>query len=246
MIELNVVDGVHRIEDTFVNWYLVEDGDRLTVVDTGHPKSWDSLLEALRQLGRTTADLEAVVLTHAHFDHVGFAERARAELGIPVWAHREEVFLTKHPFRYRREREPILYAWRPWVLPVAASFIRSGALWAPRIKEVQVFEGEGELDLPGRPRVVFTPGHTLGHCALHLPDRGAIISGDGLVTLDPYTRRSGPRIVARAATADSAQAFASLDKMAETGADVVLPGHGDPWREGAAEAAARAREAGIA
>jgi glyoxylase-like metal-dependent hydrolase (beta-lactamase superfamily II) len=35
---------------------------------------------------------------------------------------------------------------------------------------------------------VFSPGHTYGHCALNLPERGALISGDAIVTLDPYTR----------------------------------------------------------
>ncbi len=45
-----------------------------------------------------------VVLTHAHFDHMGFAERARTELGVPVWAHEREVPVTRHPLRYDHER----------------------------------------------------------------------------------------------------------------------------------------------
>ena len=103
---------------------------------------------------------------------------------------------------------------------------------------------EGELDVPGSPRVVFTPGHTYGHCALHLPGRDAVISGDALVTLDPYTGQPGPQIVAGAATADSAQAIASLDRLAATGASVVLPGHGEPWTAGVASAVELARERG--
>jgi glyoxylase-like metal-dependent hydrolase (beta-lactamase superfamily II) len=97
------------------------------------------------------------------------------------------------------------------------------------------------LDVPGRPRVVFTPGHTAGHCALHLADRGTVITGDALVTLDPYTGHTGPQIVARAATADSAQALRSLDHLAATRASVVLPGHGEPWLEGIQAAVEHAR-----
>lgn len=48
----------------------------------------------------------------------------------------------------------------------------------------------------GRPTVIATPGHTYGHVALHLPDRDAVISGDALVTLAPYTALTGPRVVA--------------------------------------------------
>jgi hypothetical protein len=66
------------------------------------------------------------------------------------------------------------------------------------------------------------------------------------VTLDPYTASKGPRIVARSATADTERAMGSLDAIAETGATTVLTGHGPVWREGAAEAARRARAAGIA
>jgi glyoxylase-like metal-dependent hydrolase (beta-lactamase superfamily II) len=114
---------------------------------------------------------------------------------------------------------------------------------AAPIKEVQRFDN-GSLPVPGSPRVVFTPGHTLGHCALHFPDRDAVIAGDAVVMLDPYTAEKGPKIVAGAATADSRRALDSLDALAETGAGTVLTGHGDPWRGGAAEAVRLARQAG--
>jgi glyoxylase-like metal-dependent hydrolase (beta-lactamase superfamily II) len=92
--------------------------------------------------------------------------------------------------------------------------------------------------------VVRTPGHTDGHIGLHLPDRDAVLTGDALVTLDPYTGRTGPQIVAAAATADPAQALASLDALAATGARIVLPGHGAPTRHGIVAAARSARAVG--
>jgi glyoxylase-like metal-dependent hydrolase (beta-lactamase superfamily II) len=57
---------------------------------------------------------------------------------------------------------------------------------------------DGVLEVPGSPHVLFTPGHTLGHCALHLPDRVVVIAGDAFVTLDPYAAKQGPKLVARA------------------------------------------------
>ena len=71
-----------------------------------------------------------------------------------------------------------------------------------------------------------------------------MIAGDAIVTLNPYTARRGPQIVARAATADSNRALASLDALAETGARTVLVGHGEPWRNGAEQAVTLARQAG--
>jgi len=66
VLQPHVAEGVHRVEDAFTNWSVLEDGDSLTVVDTGHPRSWSSLLELLGGLGRDVRAIEAVVLSHGH------------------------------------------------------------------------------------------------------------------------------------------------------------------------------------
>ena len=245
MLHSNVAPGVHRIEDAYTNWYLVEDGGRLTVVDTGVPDSWASFESALAELGRSSGDVAAVVLTHAHFDHVGFAERARERLGVPVWVHEDDVPLTRNPMGYQHERGRSWYLAHPGALPIMASLLRHRAFWPSPVKEVRSYR-DGVLDVPGSPEVVPCPGHTYGHCALLLRDRDVLIAGDAIVTLDPYTGRRGPRLVARAATAHADRALASLDALAATGARTVLTGHGEPWLEGAEEACRLAREAGAA
>jgi glyoxylase-like metal-dependent hydrolase (beta-lactamase superfamily II) len=246
MLHANVAEGVHRIEDAYTNWYLVEDAGRLTVVDAGVPSSWDSFRDALQRLGRSADDVAAVVLTHAHFDHVGFAERARTELAVPVYVHENDAPLVRHPWRYDHERPRSAYlATQVRAMPIVATLLRHRAFWPAPVKEVVRYES-GTLPVPGAPRVVFTPGHTLGHCALHLPDRDAVIAGDAIVTLDPYTARRGPRLVARAATADVERNLRTLDALAATGAGTVLVGHGEPWTSGVESAVAQAREAGAA
>jgi glyoxylase-like metal-dependent hydrolase (beta-lactamase superfamily II) len=238
--------GIHRIEDAYTNWYLVEGDGRLTVVDTGVPTSWRSLQAALEHLGRTTDDIDAVVLTHAHFDHVGFAEKARRELGVPVYVHENDAPMTRHPWSYDHERPRALYlATQVQALPIVASLTQHRAWFPPPVKAVTRYE-DGTLPVPGAPQVVFTPGHSLGHCALHLPDRDAVIAGDAIVTLDPYTGRRGPRLVARAATADVDRNLRTLDALEATGARTVLMGHGEHWTQGVESAVAAARAAGAA
>jgi glyoxylase-like metal-dependent hydrolase (beta-lactamase superfamily II) len=240
--------GVHRIEDAYTNWYLIEDDGRLTIVDTGVPTSWHSFLDAVKRLGCKPDDVEAVVLTHGHFDHVGFAERARSELGVPVYVHENDVPLTKHPWRYDHERPRSRYLLTQVdAFPIVASLVRNRAYFPAPVREVVRFDdGNGSLPVPGAPRVVFCPGHTLGHCALHLPDRDVLIAGDAIVMLDPYTARRGPCIVAGAATADSERNLRSLDALVETGAGTVFVGHGEPWTQGVESAVVSARAAGPA
>jgi len=191
------------------------------------------------------SDVEAVVLTHAHFDHIGFAERARRELGVPVHVHENDVLLTRKPRQYGRERTPLYYvATKPKAAPIVASFLKTRAFWPRPIERVKRFSN-GSLDVPGSPRVLFTPGHTLGHVSLHFPDRDALIAGDAVVTLNPYTGETGPQIVARAANADSERALASLDTVADSRVKHVLTGHGPVWHDGAEAIAERARSAGV-
>jgi glyoxylase-like metal-dependent hydrolase (beta-lactamase superfamily II) len=248
MLHADAAPGVHRVEDDSTNWYILEGDDGLTVVDAGVPRSWDSLHEALRTLGRSPGEIRAVVLTHAHFDHVGFAERARRELGVPVYVHENDVPLTQHPWRYDHERPRAWYlATQIRALPNVARFVRDRAFWPPPIRAVVRYgDDAGSLPVPGAPRVVPTAGHTLGHCCLHLPDRDAVIAGDAIVMVDPYTARRGPRLVARAATVDSERNRATLDALAATDARLVLTGHGPVWDQGARAAVEAARAAPVA
>jgi glyoxylase-like metal-dependent hydrolase (beta-lactamase superfamily II) len=245
MFTQNVAEGIHRIEHAFTNCYLVEDGGGLLLVDAGLPGTRREFVNALGVLGRSVDDVRAVVLTHGHFDHLGFAEQLRVQRGVPVYGHPDDAYIASHPYRYQRERTPLLYPVRyPKAVPVLARMAAAGALKVRGVKFLEPLTPESAAALPGHPVLVPSPGHTKGHCALSFPERGALISGDALVTLDPYTGRTGPQIVARAATADTPAALASLDALEATGAGTVLPGHGQVWTAGIAQAAREARLVG--
>lgn len=245
MLATEVADRVHLLTHAHVNCYLIVDDDGVTLVDAGLPSMWSLMLDTLRTLGRAPEDVRALLLTHGHFDHVGFARRARVELGVPVLVHPADDHLAAHPYSYRPQRNRFLYPLRhPRSLPVLGRMAVAGALTVEGIEDTGELAAGTTLEVPGRPVAQFTPGHTGGHCILHLPERDVVLSGDALVTLDPYTGIRGPQIVASAATADTARAMESLRPVEATGASTVLPGHGEPWRGGVVAAVSHARAEG--
>jgi glyoxylase-like metal-dependent hydrolase (beta-lactamase superfamily II) len=239
-----IADGVYHLEKADTNCYLVVN-DGITLIDAGLPRTWPLLEEALRRIGATPADIDAVVLTHAHFDHVGMCDRLVHEHHVPIHVHDRDRLMARHPYRYAHEKPRFSYPLRhPSGFAVIARMAAAGALGVKGVDARGQVEPGHPLDVPGGLVPVWSPGHTMGHCAYVLPGSGLLFSGDAIVTLDPYTGRTGPRIVAGAATADSATALDRLDALAATEAQVVLPGHGRPWRDGVVSAVAAAREAG--
>jgi glyoxylase-like metal-dependent hydrolase (beta-lactamase superfamily II) len=238
-----VAPGVHRLGNEMVNFYLVEADGGLTLVDAGLPGFYGQLEELLRSRGRTVADIDALLLTHAHGDHVGIAERVRGQ-GVPVQIHERDAEQARTAKNHPREGGMLGYFRYRQTWRLLAMGLRNGAIKPVKIAEVATF-GEGELDVPGRPRVIHTPGHSPGHVILHFAEQGAVIAGDALCTWNPLTGRPGPQIMPGAFSFSNAQAMESLGRLEPLEAGVLLVGHGDPWTADVAAAVARAREAGL-
>lgn len=77
-----------------------------------------------------------------------------------------------------------------------------------------------------------------------LENRRVLLTGDVLATRNALTGRVGPQIMPSGLNEDTEQAFASLDTLRGISADLLLPGHGEPWTGGVAEAVTRAKTAG--
>jgi glyoxylase-like metal-dependent hydrolase (beta-lactamase superfamily II) len=237
--------GVHRFGNALVNCYLIEDGNSMTLVDGGLPGFRGQLDEYLRSRGCSVAAIEAVILTHAHSDHLGIVEGVRTDAPAPVHVHEADANMARTGKVHPREGSVLPYLRHPAAWKLLAVGARNGAIKTPKVEAVTTFSGAPDLDVPGRPRVIPTPGHSPGHVAFHLPDRGVLIAGDALCTYNPLTGARGPQVMPKAFAADALQMLASLEALERIDAGLMLVGHGEPWTGGPAAAVAQAREIGL-
>jgi glyoxylase-like metal-dependent hydrolase (beta-lactamase superfamily II) len=237
--------GIHRLGNAYVNCYLIEDGDDLTLVDGGLPGFRPQLNAYLQSLGRTIGDIAAVILTHAHSDHVGIVEGVRVDAPAPVHVHAADAEMARTGKIHKRDGSLLPYLRHPALYKLFIVAGRNGAARTPNVEQVTTFDGAPELDVPGRPRVIPTPGHSPGHVAFHLPEHGVLIAGDALCTYNPLTGAEGPQLMPRAFAADALQMQASLAALEPVDAALTLFGHGEPWTDPPQAAVERARERGL-
>lgn len=213
-----------------VNVYAFEHPDgALTLLDSG----WDteqsrrSLTTALRAIGRRVEDVAAVVVTHAHPDHLGLAHRVRAVSGAPVHLSRREADRLAAPppmpVRFRSALRARVPAWGvpPAVRDemLAASGASSPESWTVPARPV---DDGTMLDVPGWSlRAVVTPGHTPGHLCLYETRHRLLLTGDHVLPRITPGVGSHP-----AEDGDALGDFLdSLARVARLPVHEVLPGH---------------------
>lgn len=221
-----------------VNVYLVED-DPLTLIDTG-PKT-DEALAALESglavLGVGVADIQRVIVTHAHLDHYGLAGHIVAQSGAEVLTHPLNVIHLSDPPGARRERDEFfgkLYRANGVpedVVKVIGAMSRSVDQFADPVPvgvAGALVDGEvvsiGGLDWD----VLHTPGHAGGLVCFYNAERRLLFSNDHLlaqVSSNPITEP--PDAPGQKRPRRLAQYMEQLERVAAYDVDMALPGHGE-------------------
>lgn len=231
-----ITDTVYFAQTDLVNWTLVADDDGVILIDAGYPGSRDEVLDSVRELGFAAEDVRAILLTHAHVDHLGSAIWFAKTHGTPVYTHATEVGHVKR--QYLEQASPVdvlTRAWQPRYLAWSLALVRKGGLTHEGIPTAEPFDEDIAATLPGAPLAVPTPGHTGGHCS-YLVD-GVLVAGDALITGHPVSTRRGPQLLPDLFNHDQDGCVRSLAALGMLDTDVLLPGHGPVWRGPIREAA---------
>jgi glyoxylase-like metal-dependent hydrolase (beta-lactamase superfamily II) len=236
-------DGVVRLGTKYVNWYLVADDRGVTVVDAGVPGYRPQLEPGLDLLGRSLGEVRAVLLTHADGDHTGVAAMVREESGAPIHLHVADAESARNRGKKKTDESVLAELRHADAWKLFAHFTRNGG-GRPPVVDGTTPVTAGPIDVPGNPVAIPTPGHTPGHVAYSFPAHGALFVGDLLCTWHPTRGRLGPQVMAF--NVSTPQSYESLGAVEDVEAALLLPGHGEPWTQGAKAAVVQARQKAIA
>ncbi|WP_425230328.1 MBL fold metallo-hydrolase [Sphingomonas sp.] len=221
-----VAPGVHMVSHRGANMYLLDDDGRLVLVDTGFPGSEGVVLDAIAALGHASADLGDIILTHAHYDHVGSAAALVAATGARTWMHPVDAPLAESG-RGSRPMKPAPGLLRHLMFRL---FAKPGRTTAP-VKIDELVEEGATIPLAGGLRVIHVPGHCAGQIALGQPATGILFAADTCMNIlglgDPIGFE------------DRAIGRASQRKLAALDFTIACFGHGQPLHDAAARFRAR-------
>ena len=149
--------------ERFVYAYVI-DGKRLFLIDTGVAGAERDISFALQKLDKNLSDIEIIILTHSHPDHIGAASLIQNQSGAPVWAHPNERTWIEDVERQRQDR-PV-----PGFDQLVAGSVSLDRLLA----DGDVLSFADDLTF----RVLHTPGHSAGSICLLSEANGILFSGD--------------------------------------------------------------------
>lgn len=220
-----------------LNSYLVKGNERNLLIDTGPPTNdaFHELNKGLREVGAKLDGRTDVMTTHSHIDHIGLLPKMKAA-GISNFMLSSEGFklleeLVKNPSSHMKELLEIaksngvpkelteIIAQLP---PRAINFSK----YEKVMKSITLLKDGDELKTSDYTfTVIKTPGHSPGHTCFYEPKTKLIISGDHLL------ENTTPSVIKwRKKTNPLHDYIESLKKVRRLDVDMVLPGHGNPFK----------------
>ncbi len=174
ILPVEIAKGLWRVPTLgrdLINSYIIENDDStVSLVDCGLKSTSKRLLSAMSSIDKSPGSVREILITHAHFDHLGGASRVRSATGAKTHIH-------AHDRTYAQSgKNPPISVPGPLgkVLALAGSRIPSCQI------DVELADGD-RLDIGGGLQVLHTPGHSPGHCSFLLEKSGVLITGDAIM-----------------------------------------------------------------
>lgn len=221
-----IAPGAYRVNVGGVAVYLIDATDGVTLVDAGNPDKVERIMSGIRSIGRTPTDVNNILITHYHVDHVGSLAEVAESVRAKVWIPQGDAELIK-----QGGMAPPMES-RGFTGAIASKMVKSGEQ-KPSPADHEVTGGD-ELPIAGGIRVIDAPGHTGGHVTyLWSLQGGVLFAGDAASNI--MGRLDVMPLCEDFATAE--RSFCDLGSLEFNAAGF---GHGRPILSGAGDAFRRA------
>lgn len=220
-----------------VNSWLIK-GDENILIDCGEQtdKTWDALNKGLQENGLTLQDISKVVITHAHLDHMGMANRITQNSDAIIWVS-EMVYewaINLETLLGRRTKA-ILAAILPNIAKDDHSKVHDFGYkkLSPYWDEIpedrlHVFPMEGAIDFGGQAwEIIYTPGHCLNQTCFYQKDTGWLLSADMILPMIPIPIIDAARTDPYEGGKSLMMHLASYEKLLPLNITKAFPGHFD-------------------
>lgn len=204
----------------FTNCFVVKGNQGALLVDTGFPNHENHFYRQLHRLGIQPDDIQLIVATHGHADHVGSLQAIKKQTAARVAIHQADSHLVRNGIVVV---PPAVTAWGRFLSLVFRAFSFLGR-FEPVEPEI-IIERElslKEFGIPGK--IIPTPGHTPGSVSVIL-ESGEAFVGDLVVNSFPMGMGLGIPAVAE----NVQDIYLSWEKVLSAGATMIYPAHGKPF-----------------
>jgi glyoxylase-like metal-dependent hydrolase (beta-lactamase superfamily II) len=166
-----IAPGAYRVNLGGVAVFLIDASDGVTIIDAGQPGKVERIMSGIRSIGKTPPDVNNVVITHYHNDHVGSLSELAESVRAKVWVPKGDASIIKDGGR------PPQLDHRGMLGTLLSRAIKMGEQ-SPNSVDHEV-EGGEEIPVAGGIRVLDSPGHTAGHVSYLWPQHGGVLfAGD--------------------------------------------------------------------
>ena len=225
-----VTPDLTRLRFLFVNMYLWGTSSSWVLIDAGLQGCAGTIVDTAEERFGAGAKPDAIILTHAHFDHVGAFPEILDRWDVPVYAHRLELPHVTGQADYPPPDPTVgkgAMALMSFAYPNKAIDLGRHAVVLP--------DDESVPHMPGW-RWVHTPGHTAGHVSLFRDSDRCLIAGDAFVTVKQEslyavaTQEEEVQGPPAYFTPDWPTARRSVERLAALKPAIAATGHGTPMR----------------
>lgn len=219
-----IIEGLYSVKLKFVNAFLIVTVDEFILIDSGTPGSEQTILKAIEEIGKKPGDLDYIILTHAHPDHIGSASVLQKISDAEVYIHSIDAPIAIQGSGFRLDN---LQTSPGLMNKLISKFMMGKVKKVEPINVKHFLNDQQKLSIAGGMKVIHVPGHCAGQVALLWESKNVVFMADTCTNIGEL--KLSP------AYEDIEVGKESLNRLSKEKFEIACFGHGKPIMTNASE-----------